>query len=321
MRKIRLMKVFICIYIFAMVLLFSACANHTDYEGNEEVSQAQINISEQKRETDKEQEPEEAQETTLESSPEVELAAESEPKTEMGAETESEKEMVTDAKGPVEISALDYNSFQSRMTDEEWEGFQQYFPVLQENAVFHYTDFGDGEELNKSGEPLKEGEYVLYVRYRSEETMDIKRYVQHDSEDGVVEWKVEDIRVFDLDGDGVQELIIQWCMPGDLLVLHCEEGGFYGWEIMYRGFESLRTNGVYISSGGARANCWQRIRFDNGSWLEEVLFEEDWGEYYVGGEAVDEDTFVQREDDFFETEEVTRYEPIDRATIMIQGGQ
>lgn len=277
----------ICIYIFAMVLLFAACANHTDYDGNEEVSQAQINISEQESETDKEQEPEEAQETTLKLNPETERAA--------------------DTNGTAEVLELDYDSLQSRMTDEEWEGFQQYFPVLKENAVFHYTDFGDGEELNINGEPWNKGEYVWYERYMSEETMDIKRYVENYS--WGVEWKVEDIRVFDLDGDGVQELIIQWAPVGiaNLWVLHCEKGEFYGWEIMYRGFEGLQTNGIYISSGGAGSNRWKRIRFDNGSWLEEVLLIEEWGEYYVSGEAVDEDTFWQQVN-FYEAEEVTRYE-------------
>lgn len=308
MRK-KLLKVLLGIYIVAIAVPFAACANHTDYGGNEEVSQTQIHISEQESETDEEQEPEEAQETTLKSSPEAEIAAEPELEAEMAAEPVPETEMGTDVNGPVEVSALDYDSFQSRMTDEEWEGFQQYFPVLKENAVFHYTNFGDGEELNKNGEPKNKGEYLLYERYRSEETMDINRYVENYSESGI-EWNVEDIRVFDLDGDGVQELIIQWTPVGYVLVMHCEEGEFYGWEIMYRGFESLRTNGVYISSGGARANCWQRIRFDNGSWLEEVLFEEDWGEYYVSGEAVDEDTFWQQEAAFFETKEVIRYESV-----------
>ena len=309
MRK-KLMKVLLSIYIVAIAVPFSACANNTDYDGNEEVSQMQINISEQESETDEEQEPEEAQEITLELSLEAEMESESESEVEVAAEPESEAEMVTDVNGPVEVSALDYDSFQSRMTDEEWEGFQQYFPVLKENAVFHYTDFGDGEELNKNGEPKNKGEYLLYERYMSEETMDINRYVENYSESGI-EWKVEDIRVFDLDGDGVQELIIQWAPSGiaNLLVLHCEKGEFYGWEIMYRGFEGLQTNGVYVSSGGAGANRWKRIRFDNGSWLEEVLLEENWGEYYVNGEAADEDTFLQQVD-FYEAEEVTSYEPM-----------
>ena len=308
MRKIKLMKALICSCIFAMALPVAACANHTDYDVNEEMSQTQINTSVQESETEEEQEPEEVQETTLEAGSEAEMAAESESEVEMIAEPEPETEMVTDSNGPVEVSELDYDSFQSRMTDEEWEGFQQYFPLLKENAVFHYTDFGDGEELNKNGEPKEEGEYLLYERYMSEETMDINRYVENYSESGI-EWKVEDIRVFDLDGDGVLELIIQWTPIGNLLILHCEKGEFYGWEIMYRGFEGLQTNGVYISSGGAGSNSWKCIRFDNVSWLEEVLLEEEWGEYYVSGEAVDEDTFLQQVD-FYETEDVTRYEPV-----------
>ena len=92
------------------------------------------------------------------------------------------------------------------------------------------------------------------------------------------------------------------------MILHCENGEFYGWVIMYRGFEGLQTNGVYVSSGGAGSNCWKRIRFDDGSWMEEVLLEEDWGEYWVGGEAVDADAFWPQVD-FYETEDVTRYEP------------
>lgn len=298
MRKIKLMKVLVCICIFAMVFPFTACADHTDYDENEEVSQMQINISEQERELTEEQETEETQEKTLEASPEAEIAAESEPET----------EMMTDFYESAEVSELDYDSFQSRMTGEEWKGFQQYFPILKGNAVFHYSGWGYLEILNKNGEPVKEGEYMLYERYTSEETMDINHFTESYCGDDI-KMEVEDIRVFDLDSDGVQEMIIQWMPVGDLLILHCEKGEFYGWTTSYRGFEGLQTNGVYVSSSGAGANCWKRIRFDHGSWLEEVLLEEDWGEYFVGGEAVDEDTFWPQVD-FYETEDVTRYEPM-----------
>ncbi|MBD5474053.1 MAG: hypothetical protein HDR20_14525 [Lachnospiraceae bacterium] len=302
MRKIKLTKVLVCICIFTMVLPFTACADHTDYDENEEVSQIQVNISEQERELTEEQETEDTQEKTLEASPEAEIPAESEP------EADLEAEMMADFYESVEVSELDYDSFQSRMSDEEWEGFQQYFPILKENAVFHYSTWGDEEVLNKSGEPVKEGEYMLYERYTSEETMDINHFTESYCGDDI-KMEVEDIRVFDLDNDGVQELIIQWTPVGELLILHCEKGEFYGWATSYRCFEGLQTNGVYISSSGAGANCWKRIRFDDGSWMEEVLLEEDWGEYWVGGEAVDADTFLQQAD-FYETEEVTRYEPM-----------
>lgn len=222
--------------------------------------------------------------------------------------TELETDMM-DLYGSVAVSELDYDSFQSRMTDEEWEGFQQYFPVLKENVEFHYTSFGDGVELNKNKEPLKDGEYLSYERYASEEVTDINRFVESHCENDNIEWNVENIRIFDLDADGVQELIIEWTPVGEILVLHREKEEFYAWEIMYRGFEMLQTNGIYISSGGAGANSWKRISFDNGTWLEEILLEEDWGKFYANGEAVDEDTFLEQLHTF-ETEEVTRYEPM-----------
>ncbi|MDE7207410.1 MAG: hypothetical protein K2N90_09710 [Lachnospiraceae bacterium] len=282
-----------------MILTFAACANHTDYDESKEKSETQVKISEQGSEIVGGQETEEMTGEILDSSLEVETVAES----------ETETEMMTDFYEPVEVSELDYDSFQSRMTDEEWEGFQQYFPVLKENAAFHYTDFGDGVELNKDGEPLKEGEQMMYERYMSEEIMDINQFVESYSEDNNREWKVEDIRVFDLDEDGVQELIIQWTPVGEILVLHRENEEFYGWGIMYRGFEVLQTNGVYISSGGAGSNRWKRIRFENGSWMAEVLAWQEWGEYYLHGEPVDEDTFFQQVE-LYETGDVTRYAPM-----------
>ena len=295
MKEIKFMKMLTCIYTIVMVLNLVGCADNSKYDMDNEEPQTQMQIQQQESEVEN-QKTEETQEKFAESSMEVEMAA----------ELESETEMITDLYGPVEVIQLDYDSFQSRMTDEEWEGFQQYFPVLKENAQFHYTDFGDGIELNKNGEPVKDGEYSLFERYTSEEVVNINYLAKMWSDDG--DWEVEDIRIFDLDGDGIQELIMQWTPVGEILVLHREKDEFYAWEIMYRGFEALQTNGVYISSGGAGANCWKCIRFDDGSWLEETLFEEDWGKYYVNGEPVDENTFLQQVDSY-EADKVTRYEP------------
>lgn len=291
MRRIEIANVLVCIFI---VLVFCSCANQEP--------KTQLQSSEQGSETEN-WESEEIQEEVVETNLQMET------------EEESESEIIMDLYGSVDISELDYDSFQSRMTEEEWEGFQQYFPVLKENAEFWYADFG--EELNKDKEPLKDGEYHLYSRYASEKIMDISRYVEMYSGNGDVEWKVEDVRVFDLDGDGVQELIIQWTPVGENLVLHRENEEFYGWSINYRGFEALQTNGIFISSGGAGSNWWKQIRFENGSWLEEVLFEEDWGEFYVNGEETDEDTFFQLVNDS-ETGDVTRYEPMRRVAGVVK---
>lgn len=285
MKKIKLMKMLMCV---CTVVVLVGCANNSNYDKDKEAPQTQIQEQENKVENQK---TEETHEDLAETN--VETATELEPET----------EKITDLYGPVEVSQLDYDSFQSRMTDEEWEGFQQYFPVLKENAKFHYADFG--VELNRNGESLKEDEYHLFNSYISDEVMDIDHFAEMWSDDV---WKIEDIRVLDLDGDGIQELIIQWTPVGEILVLHREKDEFYAWEATYRAFEGLQTNGVYIGSGGAGANRWKRIQFDNGNWLEETLFEEDWGKYYVNGEPVDEDTFLKQVD-FYETDEVTRYEP------------
>ena len=219
------------------------------------------------------------------------------------------QEIIADDYGPVSVSQLDYDSFQSRMTNEEWAGLEQYFPVLKENAAFEWASgYYIPLNLNKDDEVIKDGKSVKYYRYDSQGMTDLDHYVKTCVDSGIEEMMIREVRVFDLDGDGTEELILDWTPVGDFLILHCENEKFYGWEIMYRGFLDLQTNGVYVGSDGAGSNRWYRIQFDNGSWLEEKLAEEDWGEYYVNGEAVDEDTFL-RQIDTYETEDVTGYEP------------
>ena len=246
---------------------------------------------------------------------EAESGAATIPDTELGTETESSTatesdiETATDSYGPVKVSELDYDSFQDRMTAEEWEGLQMYFPVLRENVAFELA--GNYEELNRDGKPVENGEYVLFYRYTFQKMTDIDSYVGQYAGDGIEEMLVQNVQVTDLDGDSVQELILQWTPVGDYLILHREEEAFYGWEIMLRGFEALQTNGVFIGSGGAGANKWLTLQFDHGSWQEEVLAEEDWGEYYLRGEKVDEAAFHKQVDSYW-TEDVTEYEPKQR---------
>lgn len=209
----------------------------------------------------------------------------------------------------VKVSEMDYDSFQDRMTGEEWEGFLQYLPVLKENVAFHYSDAGDCVYFDKDGEPVSAGGHGSLICYTSKEMTDMARYVKRFEEDGIEERLICEVRVFDLDGDGVQELILE-SVPGPVfLILHREKEAFFGWERVYRGFEALQTNGVYIGSGGAGANSWMSMRFEDGNWLEQVLAEEDWGAYYLDGEAVEEDEFLEQVDEYW-TGDVTGYRPI-----------
>lgn len=193
--------------------------------------------------------------------------------------------------------------------DEEWEGLQQYFSVLKDNVTFHYAHFGDRAYFDEDGHPVGEDDHGTLVCYTPREETDMVRYAKRFEADGIEECLIQEVRVFDLDGDGVQELILETEPATMILVLHLENEEFYGWEAGIRGFNGLQTNGVYISSSGAGANWWKTIRFEDGSWLEQVLAEEDWGEFYLHGEAVEEDVFFEQVDQYW-TGDVTGYSPI-----------
>lgn len=295
MKKSRRMKILTLLCIITVIPIVSGCADRTARDGNENTSPIQSPAQENKSGGQEEPRDESAEPDAV-------------PET----ETVPASETVTEDYGPVKLSQIDYDSFQSRMTDEEWEGFRQYLPVLKENAAFELAGFGHCTTLDRDGKIVEDGADAIFYRYDSEEVTDLGRYVEAYAEDGIEEMMVVEVRVIDLDGDETQELIVEWTPVGDYLILHCEDGKFYGWEIMYRGFEMLQTNGIYISSGGAASNRWKHIRFDSGSWIEEILAEEEWGEYSVHRETVDEDTFWQQIETY-ESGDVAGYGPKRRA--------
>ncbi len=169
---------------------------------------------------------------------------------------EQESEDSSQEEQAVPVSQMDYDSFRNRMTAEEWEGFEQYFPVLKENVPFELADFGYYTMLDRDGKVTEDDGNAVFYRYDPRKVTDLCRYVTAYAENDIEEMMIREIRIFDLDGDGIQELILEWTPVGDYLILHCENEKFYGWEIMYRGFEILQTSGIYLSSGGAACNHW-----------------------------------------------------------------
>ena len=75
-------------------------------------------------------------------------------------------------------------------------------------------------------------------------------------------YEYNEFGVCDLDGDGSQEVYL-YHAGGDVIILHEEDGTVYGYLDVFRGFNNLCTNGIFVASSGASDNYWcGNISFD-----------------------------------------------------------
>ena len=287
MKSTTLIKISTYICMITMLPHLTGCADHAVPAKNGETYETQN--PDQKSEEDNQEIP----------------AADAQTKSDTAAE--KKKENGADSYAPVAVTQMDYNLFQSRMTEEEWEGFQLYFPVLKENASFELAGFDYDKKMEERAVD-ENGRNTVFYRYDCEKVTDLSQYMKAYADGGIEEMMIYEVQVFDLDEDGIRELILYWGYTGNVLVLHRENDGFYGWETVGRGFQVLRTNGIYLSSGGASVNCWNRIRYNHGSWIQETLAEQDWDTCFIGGEPVEETAFRQQID-AYKAEDVGSYKP------------
>lgn len=235
--------------LWALMLMFMACVlSGCAAEGGGEMQMRQTGemnqIQERKVGFAEIQEPGELQSGTLISDNESEAFLEME----TISAIVTEERTFMESGDFVKVSEMDYDSFQDRMNDEEWEGFLQYLPVLKENVAFHYSDAGDCMYFDKDGEPVSAGGHGSLICYTSREVTDMARYVKRFEEDGIEECLIREVRVFDLDGDGVQELILEF-VPGPIfLILHREKEDFYGWEMEVHRHHKRHMQGAHAFS-------------------------------------------------------------------------
>lgn len=220
----------------------------------------------------------------------------------------------------VAVPQLDYRFFQEEMTDEEWEDLTLYFPLLKEGALFELTDSSSAVRYDRNGEIIAGEGNTAFYQFTPREMTDLQAFPEYYDVDDMGRGKIMEVILFDMDGDSVRELILQWTprMVGDYLILHYEDGNYYGFLIPMRGF-CLQTSGVFTSgSGGNR--YYRRLLFEDGHWMEELLAEERLVEYhagsmevryYVSSQSVDEDTFTAYTE-ACETGDVTAYRPRER---------
>ena len=236
------------------------------------------------------------------------------------SETESQKEPTEDA-GPPTIRNVDWEAYQEVLTDEEYAALQGFFPVLEGRVSFTWTvdAYTYEQQIDKRRVSMDEFRYIL----------DNELWEADYDPDEL--W-LESIALCDLDGDGDRELILLLeNIGGHYLILKKEDGRYYGTNRVYRGFESLQTNGVYEGSGGAAYSYYYRMVFEEETFREVLLGYTDWddkentGIYYMGDvKTADEEVFqewlegILSEEVVYHKPEIKVYDPpVEQMSVSI----
>lgn len=90
--------------------------------------------------------------------------------------------------------------------------------------------------------------------------------------------------VLDMDGDGQEELVVEFTGIGSLprLVLGRFDGEIYGFIYYIRQMNFIKQDGTFYYSGGIGNRGWGRLRRDGGEWVTEELE----GDYFDAPDAV-----------------------------------
>ncbi|MCE5235151.1 MAG: hypothetical protein ABFC62_04590 [Clostridiaceae bacterium] len=118
----------------------------------------------------------------------------------------------------------------------------------------------------------------------------------------------------DMDGDGVIEAVLELTVngcPEFYEVLHCINDAVYGYNVVYRGLELLKTDGTFLYSNGAADYGYGRLAFGESGYDMAVLAhteldaDREESVWFIGDESVSEDAFASFEQKQAEKEDVS----------------
>lgn len=87
-------------------------------------------------------------------------------------------------------------------------------------------------------------------------------------------FKVTHFTILDIDGDKAPEVVLELSVgdePEFYEVLHYMNDTVYGYLIVYRGLEGLKTDGTFRFSSGAADNGWGKLRFESNAFKTDIL--------------------------------------------------
>ena len=201
------------------------------------------------------------------------------------ASIEKETELSETVPTKTPLSDIDFTQFESMMNKEDYVAFENYFPILSGDLKFKYQSWTDKtEDLEVNLNELCELDVLIRLHM---------------------------FTIFDLDDDGIKELILCFDNVGEHLIFHHENGSFFVKALPYRGFKNLQNSGIYQSSGSAACTHYNKLLFENGEFTEQevghaCIYEDE--TYTVDGDSASEEEFENWKEEIM-TGDVEWYNP------------
>lgn len=187
----------------------------------------------------------------------------------------------------VSFANIDWEAYQYRMLDSEYQGLQEYMPVLTGGA-----EFVDSEEEWEVDDEETDDEETDDKETAKSQNMTISGWVEDIS--------VSDVCICDVTQDGKPELILEFASGSSYLILHKEGNTYYGTMKEKRELYGLQTNGVY--GAGRYEYYYYQLHFEKDHFVSEYLggsespiqagdFKEEDIKYYIRDQKVEKDDY------------------------------
>lgn len=149
-----------------------------------------------------------------------------------------------------------------------------------------------------------------------------------------VEMEITKISTIDLDGDGIREVLLQIETPGTvygtkILRYNDGDGQIYAYDLWYRAFMYVKTDGTFAYSGGAADSGFGRISFTaDGYEVEKITYSESSGSgnvvnFYVNKQPAAEEAFYSVFEEWQKIPKLTwaDYTPFNALRLLLATGE